>query len=223
MEWAISISDVIVTASIAGLGVYLKSYLVKKADFKATNENIDSLVSQLEKTTQATKSIEAQLNNTAWLNQQRWEIKKEFYLKSLVLITDSSNCFSKIEQLRLSSLESKDSKKSDEIDIEIDALLDKISDKYVELKYFVDITGVLFLSPESLDAINTYLDAEKNRTNRIYLRVVDSNDNQSLSEAHAEAHSFDLYFYNQVENCEIARDMLIREAQSDLSIAWDQN
>lgn len=217
----------IVQLVLLGSGIYFKQYLIKKADLKASNENFDKLITQLSQTTELTKSIEGRLGNTAWLVQQKWEIKKEFYIESMALFNEMNDCYEKIHKLRLDSLKKQKTVKiqmelDNGIDNKIDHALEVISDKYDRLKNIVDLTGVLFLKPDVLDVINIYLDAEKNRTNKIYSQLSKERNQETIQQAASEIHSFDLYLDNQAHNCSDARDKLLISARTDLNLVWEE-
>jgi hypothetical protein len=61
-----TVSDLIVTALVAGVAAYLGSYLKKKGENLATHEDIDKLVSQVSAVTAATKQIESQIRSSCW-------------------------------------------------------------------------------------------------------------------------------------------------------------
>jgi hypothetical protein len=222
-DWVLVIFGVLQLGFIA-IGIYFKQYLIKKADIRATNENFDKLMTQLSETTEITKSIEGRLGNTAWLIQQKWQIKKDFYIESTMLLNELNECFDEIYRLQLESLKKKSTKNEQrdcDIDNKIDHGFDVISKKYIQLKGKVDLVGVLFLSPSVLDAINTYLKAEKNRTHKIYSGLLGGGNKKEAQQVANEVASFDLYLINQAENCAIARDQLLVEAKRDLDLAWE--
>src|ERR1700689_1834778 len=64
-------------ALFAGVGAFLGSYLKRKGENLATQEDIDKLVRQIRAVTEATKEIEAKISNDMWDRQKRWEMKRE--------------------------------------------------------------------------------------------------------------------------------------------------
>ena len=67
----------VLTFILAGAGAYLGSYLKKKGENLATQEDVDKLVSQMKAVTQATKDIEAKISTDVWDRQKRWELKRD--------------------------------------------------------------------------------------------------------------------------------------------------
>lgn len=68
--WLISVISI-------GAGAFLSSYLRKKGENLATHEDIQRLVDQVKATTEATKAIEARIDEQVWNTQRQWELKRE--------------------------------------------------------------------------------------------------------------------------------------------------
>ena len=67
-----------VLSTIGGwLGGFFGSYAKKKGENLATHEDIDKLVVQMTATTEATKAIEARIDDQVWDRQRQWELRKE--------------------------------------------------------------------------------------------------------------------------------------------------
>lgn len=72
-------------AFLASLGgAYLGSYLKRKAEDRATQENFNNLRAQLRKTTQDTEEIKATLLRKSWLTQQQWAVREQHYMNLLL-------------------------------------------------------------------------------------------------------------------------------------------
>lgn len=69
------------------VGAYLGSYIKRKAEDQATQENFDRLREQLRKTTQDTEEIKATLSRRGWLTQQQWAIREQHYMSLLSHLT----------------------------------------------------------------------------------------------------------------------------------------
>lgn len=69
------------------VGAYAGSYIKRKAEDKATQENFDELRDQLRKTTQDTEEIKITLARKNWLTQQQWAIREQHYMNLLAHLT----------------------------------------------------------------------------------------------------------------------------------------
>jgi hypothetical protein len=68
-------------------GAYFGSYVKRKAEDRATQENFDKLREQLRKTTQDTEEIKTTLSRKSWLTQQQWAIREQHYMSLLKHLT----------------------------------------------------------------------------------------------------------------------------------------
>ncbi|MEX8517070.1 MAG: hypothetical protein AB3X44_00970 [Leptothrix sp. (in: b-proteobacteria)] len=84
--------------SLSLVGAYFGSYIKRKAEDRANQENFDRLREQLRKTTQDTEEIKTTLLRRSWLTQQQWAIREQHYM----------NLLSHLMKLKL-SLEDRDS------------------------------------------------------------------------------------------------------------------
>ncbi len=205
-----------------GAGIYFKQYLIKKADIEATNEQFDTLVSQLHETTRLTKSIESNLGNKAWLRQQRWDIKKDFYINALDLLNQINNHFEGIAN-RLARLEninlSLDEK--NDLDNQIEHGMDVIKPLVINLESHLKLKGVLFLRDEALEAIERFLGAEEHRLSILNYELYQGGSSESMEEIVKELGSQTAYLDTQIGACSLARKELIKEARQDLKIVWE--
>lgn len=69
------------------VGAYCGSYIKRKAEDRATQENFDKLRKQLRKTTQDTEEIKVTLSRKNWLTQQQWAIREQHYMSLLAHLT----------------------------------------------------------------------------------------------------------------------------------------
>jgi hypothetical protein len=77
MQTALAIIIIGANVCLVGGGIYLSSYLKKKAEGLATKEDFKDLKEQTAELTRTTKKIEAEINNDVWNRQKRWEMKRE--------------------------------------------------------------------------------------------------------------------------------------------------
>ncbi|MBF8262107.1 MAG: hypothetical protein HW376_1636 [candidate division NC10 bacterium] len=69
----------VVSVAGAGIGAYIGAYLREKGKNLATHEDIDRIVVQLRKTTEAAEDIKAQISGELWVKQRRWDAKWQCY------------------------------------------------------------------------------------------------------------------------------------------------
>lgn len=69
------------SVACAAVGAYFGSYLKKKGENLATQEDLNKLVDQLKATTEATKRIEAQISGEMWDKQKQWELTRDAALR----------------------------------------------------------------------------------------------------------------------------------------------
>lgn len=62
---------------LIGVGIYLSSYLKKKAQDLATREEFKELEKQTAAITRTTAQIESDIKGSLWERQKRWELKRE--------------------------------------------------------------------------------------------------------------------------------------------------
>jgi hypothetical protein len=67
----------------AGIGAYVGAYLREKGKNLATHEDVDMIVAQLRKTTDAAERIRAEIAGGLWEQQNRWTLKRDIYVRLL--------------------------------------------------------------------------------------------------------------------------------------------
>lgn len=70
----------LLNAALVGAGIYLSSYLKKKAEHLATREQFKDLQKETAELTRTTKEIEAKISDEVWNRQRRWELKRDLLL-----------------------------------------------------------------------------------------------------------------------------------------------
>ena len=92
----------VVPSVIAFAGAYLGSYMKRKAENLATKEDFDDLLVQVKRTTAETENIKAEISRVSWVDQQRWNLKRELYLELLDSIYSEKEALFKLadEQTR---------------------------------------------------------------------------------------------------------------------------
>lgn len=62
---------------------YIPSYLNKKAENFATREDFQNLLDQEKVTTREVEAIKGQISTAMWIDQRRWDLRRELYYKLL--------------------------------------------------------------------------------------------------------------------------------------------
>jgi hypothetical protein len=70
------------------IGSYFSPYLKKRAENLATHDDLDKLLAQMRATTEATKAIEARIDDQVWNKQRQWEMKRDVLLGFARTISD---------------------------------------------------------------------------------------------------------------------------------------
>lgn len=63
----------------AWLASYFGSYLQSKGNQRAIREELQGLTMQVSATTKAAEEIKAQIGTSTWVQQQRWDLKRQLY------------------------------------------------------------------------------------------------------------------------------------------------
>jgi hypothetical protein len=79
------------TTLCAGVGAYFGAYLKKRAENLATHADLEKLVAQMKATTEATKAIEARIDDQAWNKQRHWEMRRDALVKALQALGRAEN------------------------------------------------------------------------------------------------------------------------------------
>jgi len=82
MQTAVIIIVFLANACLVGAGIYLSSYLKKKAEGLATKEDFADLKEQTAELTRTTKKIEAEINEDLWGRQKRWELRRDLLFET---------------------------------------------------------------------------------------------------------------------------------------------
>jgi len=68
---------------LAFAGSYCGAYAKKRAENKAIKDDFDNLLSQIKKTTKVTEKIKEDISRISWVDQQRWQLKRDLYMELL--------------------------------------------------------------------------------------------------------------------------------------------
>jgi hypothetical protein len=158
---------------IISLGIYIKTRIAKAADIAATNKNFGILKDQLDETTRIAKTIESEITNDAWVIQQKWQLRKEFYLESLSYFHEISCLFNLwfISKAKFETSDNEEYKKN--FELEMSSAYDSIEENQLKLNHQLEKVGVLFLEQKMISIIRDFTRSNKDRVNKILLNSVD--------------------------------------------------
>lgn len=97
---------------IVGLGIYLASYLKKKAQNLATREEFRDLEKQTAALTRTTAQIQAEIKGDLWDRQKRWELRREVLFEATRRLADIEDGLLSLDSVL--QVERKEQKKEDE-------------------------------------------------------------------------------------------------------------
>ena len=81
-------------AAVAGaVGAWGGSYLSERGKRYATKEDFDSILSEMRRTTQATEEIKTQIAGGLWLEQTRWQQRRDIYFALIKSLTEVMGLF----------------------------------------------------------------------------------------------------------------------------------
>ena len=79
----LTLAPLFVVGLIALLAVFLGVYLKAKAETFAKAEDVKRITELLRETTRAAKEVEASISGKSWLDQRRWDLRRDVYSQLL--------------------------------------------------------------------------------------------------------------------------------------------
>ena len=164
LRWYVYIILAIVSFLAGVLGTYMSAYFKKRAEHLATRADIDEIVEQLKKTTAATEEIKGKISKEVWVEQKRWDLKRELYSSLLENLYQARDAVSNImeSEERVSSKDEATKKSAEEYrekqwDRETQA---------VQIVSRITATAGIILSIESINVLENLLNewTEADRT-----------------------------------------------------------
>lgn len=217
----VGLFELIFAAISFSIGLYWQKYLGKKAQLLAANENFETITKQLADTTELTKNIEARITNSAWVEQQRWEIRKEFYVEARKVLYDLGDYHAlRLDtEFSMQAAFSDDLEKYKKLEEENDHLLKMIMELDNKLRDIFNSIGLLFLNEKSIEAINIYLEAEKRRCEPLEEELKHTSDAQEAQYLNMQRNNWMDYIDNQRVECLNALEAITQLAREDLKLA----
>lgn len=81
--WYVSVVTLIGWAVVAIVLTWAGTYLKTKAERFAKSEDLDKLASEVRQITRVAEKIKVELSGDLWLDQRRWDLKRELYVALL--------------------------------------------------------------------------------------------------------------------------------------------
>lgn len=91
LHWSAYVLILFTSLLAASAGAWFGSYFKEKGKNYATREDVDKILDQVRKTTEATEVIKAEVSGDLWERQNRWAFKKDVYLRLLVGLSDAAS------------------------------------------------------------------------------------------------------------------------------------
>lgn len=168
---------VVITVVSAGVGAYLSSFLKRSGELSAVKRSLDDTIAQLKKQTAAVEDVKSEIANRAWIEQKKWEFRKDLYvelIRGMLKIRD--------ECLRAEEIMGEVSSISEECEVAWDKQKNRIMSRAesvydVEVKELTDDfrkifneRGALFLGPNVVQVLKRFFEAEEIRTKESWLQ-----------------------------------------------------
>lgn len=146
----------VVLSGIAALiAAYLGSYFQTKGTHKAIREDLKTLTEKVAATTKAAEEIKARIGQSTWVEQRRWELKRDLYTDLLKSIYRALNVTSTVFDLYIAEdgiepgeWKEKVRKRRANLESELQPLWDEIAR--------VRGIGELLFSPETIAALDKF-------------------------------------------------------------------
>lgn len=72
----------------SGVAAFMGAYLKTRGENLATKSDFDSLLVQLKQQTREVEEIKSEISQTGWIQQRRWDLKRELYAQLLVVLEE---------------------------------------------------------------------------------------------------------------------------------------
>ncbi|MDO6488761.1 hypothetical protein Q4503_13725 [Colwellia sp. 6_MG-2023] len=227
---------IFITSLFAGGGAYFGAYLKKRAEIKAITEQHQALLTHLSEQTQLTEKIKSEfelikqeVQQKNWVEQQRWEFRKELFLPMIEMLLDiQDHCLSAEKFLnKIPSLYNTHEDNFDAIDKEQSYLFDQANEIYngpvkkltTQLKSLVNKKGVLFLSTQVIEVLDDFFKAEEIRQDNLkesFKKDIETGVVTQFNYSYPD--SFERYLYHKSYAAKLAYQALIKAAKDDLKI-----
>lgn len=178
----------VVLSGIAALvAAYVGSYLQTKGTHRAIREDLKTLTEKVAATTKAAEEIKARIGQSTWVEQRRWELKRDLYTDLLKSIYRALNVTSTVFDLYIAEdgiepgeWKEKVKKRRGKLESELQPLWDEIAR--------VRGIGELLFSAETIAALDKF-HAARTQAFEAYFEELDATSGAAKT-AHTELVAF---------------------------------
>lgn len=143
----------ILIAVIALIGGFLSGYLKQRGKNYATRQDLAGLLEQIKSTTRLAEAIKAEVSKGVWIEQNKWNLKREFYATLLDCFSQSIDAIDSIIELESNEPNLTPEQRSRQKNLWKDN-----GELFLQIRKAVG-PARLFLETEALSAINRYYQA----------------------------------------------------------------
>lgn len=229
------ISTLIFSALTACLGFFFGAYLKKRAEITALDEKQVTILSHIETQTRVTEevksefeSIKSELQHKNWVEQKKWEFRKDLFLELISLLVQVREHSLKADEIlnQVSKLSGRDLD-CDEHEEQKDGIIKsaekiyegEVSDLTEQIRVLVNTRGRLFLSDDVMTVLGKFFNSEDERRNE-EIRKFDRDFKEGKVSIYDQPDlSYEAYLYNHSESAKIAYFKVIEVAKADLNIS----
>lgn len=216
----------VVTFLASCFGGYFSSYFKKTGEISAISKSLSETNKQLSEQARAVEEVKSELSKEVWIEQQKWEFKRDLYLPIMKLLIEIvKKC--ELAETHLDQVRKIDTEDCDEWEERKDALVNKAERIYQEevgplsdeLELLILQKGRLFFDEEVLSLLDTYFKAEELRRKGAWESF--RNDLEAGVAIYDDQGSYDSYehsLYHKNVAAKAAYEKILQTAKVDLAI-----
>jgi hypothetical protein len=228
-------STLLFSALTACLGFFIGAYLKKRAEITALDEKQATILKHMQTQTRVTEevksefeSIKLELQHKSWVEQKKWEFRKDLFLELISLLVQvrehslkADEILNKVNKLSARDLDYEEhEKQKDEIIKSAENIYEgEVSDLTEQIRVLVNIRGRLFLSNDVMTVLGKFFNSEDERRNEEIRKFERDFKEGKVSIYDQPDLSYEAYLYNHSESAKTAYFKVIDVAKADLSIS----
>lgn len=218
----------LVTLLSAGIGAFVSSYLKKAGDISAVTSRLEETIVQLQKQTHAVEEVKSEISSRAWVEQQKWEFRRDLYLELIEGILEIRKwCLKGDEILGKASKISTGDDDQEQLDRERERILSEAEAIYntevhnltENFRELVNKKGLLFLDNTVVKVLNKFFNAEEIRRKSSWDQFgKDVAAGTASQYDYGGYDSYEISLYHKSEAAKAAYSSLLAAAKKDLKI-----